>query len=76
MSYIDHVIRDTSVETSSELLEIGKLSFGLVRMIASFRLFEETYEVFTMGENTNENLGHSQVSKSIGKAMYFTVLIL
>lgn len=25
MSYIDHVIRDTYVETSSEFLDIGKL---------------------------------------------------
>ncbi len=25
MSYIDHVIRDTHVETNSEFLEIGKL---------------------------------------------------
>ncbi|CAF0836080.1 unnamed protein product [Rotaria sordida] len=42
MTYIDHVIRDTFIETSSELLDI------------------ESYEVYTMGENTNENLGHSQ----------------
>ncbi|CAF4889283.1 unnamed protein product, partial [Rotaria sp. Silwood1] len=42
MTYIDHVIRDTYIETSSELLDI------------------ESYEVYTMGENTNGNLGHTQ----------------
>ncbi|CAF2041005.1 unnamed protein product [Rotaria magnacalcarata] len=42
MTYIDHVIRDTYIEASSEILDI------------------ETYEVYTMGENTNGSLGHSQ----------------
>ncbi|CAF3974617.1 unnamed protein product [Rotaria sp. Silwood2] len=42
MTYIDHVIRDTFIETPSELLDI------------------ESYEVYTMGENTNGNLGHTQ----------------
>jgi len=27
-------------------------------------LFKESYEVYTMGENTNGNLGHSQVNKT------------
>ncbi|CAF0741171.1 unnamed protein product [Adineta steineri] len=40
MTYIDNIIRDTYVETRSQL--------------------PETYEVYTMGENTNGNLGHTQ----------------
>jgi len=31
MTYIDHVIRDTYVETRSELLDIGKLLYLLLR---------------------------------------------
>jgi hypothetical protein len=64
MTYIDHVIRDTYVETRSELLDIGKLLYLLLRPSIFFLLFKESYEVFTMGENTNGNLGHSQVNKS------------
>jgi len=64
MTYIDHVIRDTYVEIRSELSDIGKLLYLLIiKIIFSFFLFEESYEVFTMGENTNGNLGHSQVNK-------------
>jgi len=62
MTYIDHVIRDTYVETGSELLDIGKLLYLLLRSSIFFPLFKESYEVFTMGENTNGNLGHSQVN--------------
>jgi hypothetical protein len=33
MTYIDHVIRDTYVETRSELLDIGKLLYLLISQI-------------------------------------------
>jgi hypothetical protein len=29
-----------------------------------FSIFKESYEVYTMGENTNESLGHSQVNRT------------
>ncbi len=64
MSYIDHVIRDTYVETSSEFLDIGKLWHQYIQSLFCRFFFTESYEVFTMGENTNGNLGHSQVNTS------------
>jgi len=42
LTYIDHVIRDTFVNTPVEQLDI------------------ECFDVYTMGENTNGSLGHSQ----------------
>lgn len=60
MTYVDHIIRDTLVETSVESLHIGKydiLSFSVEIVVVLL----ETYEVFTMGENTNGSLGHGQV---------------
>ncbi|CAF1041283.1 unnamed protein product [Rotaria sp. Silwood1] len=66
MTYIDHVIRDTYIETSSELLDIGKFLCLLINNIKSiviiffFSKSKESYEVYTMGENTNGNLGHTQ----------------
>lgn len=63
MSYIDHVIRDTYVPVPTEFLETGK-SYSLQERkhrIYYFFSSKESYEVYTMGENTNGSLGHSQV---------------
>jgi hypothetical protein len=62
MTYLDHVIRDTYIETPSELLDIGKFFYLSISKINYFLLFKESYEVYTMGENINGSLGHSQVN--------------
>ena len=74
MTYVDHIIRDTLVETSAESLDIGKLDKLSFRLETIILL--ETYEVFTMGENTNGSLGHNQVKSIVLVQISCNLLII